>query len=114
MSCLTELYFSSTWVALEIVNVLSYQLQSGPGRARAAAARGSTGPRISSGPGPPMQAAAQSGLLVHEAVAERIVPRALRLVDLSVQFFDTLPAPAVRQLVEGLQKRDSSGRKLPF
>jgi len=61
-----------------------------------------------------MQAAAQSCLLVHEAVAERMIPLALRLVDFSVQFFDPLPPPAVGQLVEGLQKPDSSGRNLPF
>src|SRR5947209_17399977 len=109
MSCLTELYFSSTGVRLVIVNVLSFELR--PRRGREA---GSDQPLIRSWPGSPMQAAAQSRLLVHEAVAERMVTPALRLVDLSVQFLDPLSPPAVHQLVEGFQKPDSSGRKTPF
>src|SRR6185295_7175838 len=61
-----------------------------------------------------MKAAAQLCLLVRKAVAKRMISLALRFVDLSVQFLEPLSPPAVRQLVEGFQKPDSSGRKTPF
>jgi hypothetical protein len=61
-----------------------------------------------------MQAAAQSCLLVREAVAERMIPRAFGLDDLSLQILETLPLPAVSEAFEGFQKSDSPGSKIPF
>src|SRR6185295_10691241 len=109
MSCLTELYFSSTGAMLEIVKRPPLQLRSGVN-----ADTGSAEPAVRVVPGSPMQAVAQTCLLVREAVAERMIPLALRLADLSLQFLDPLPPPAVRQLVESFQKPDSSGSNLPF
>src|SRR3954464_8650767 len=109
MSCLTELYFSSTGVRLEIVNVLSLAARSWP-----EATPGSAEPGIRSRPGPAIVAAVQTVSLVQEPSEERMIPRALRFGDLPLHFLPPLLAPAVDQSVEGLQEPDLPGGNPPF
>src|SRR5436309_15209109 len=108
MSCLTELYFSSTGVRLEIVNVLSWQHD------RAGAKQGSAEPGIRSRPGPAIVAAVPTVSLVQETPEERMIPLALRFSDLPLHFLPPLLAPAVDQPVEGLREPDLPGDNLPF
>ena len=61
-----------------------------------------------------MPAAVQKVSLFQKTLEERMIPLAQSLGDVSLHFLLPLFPPAVRQLVEGLQKPDPSRRNLPF
>src|SRR5215210_1398442 len=101
MSCLTELYFSSTGVRLEIVkSALLWAFERVTGSDSLAA--------------PAQPSLAQTAFFVQQALeAHRVLPE-LRLPDLSRQLAASLLPPAVFQLFEGLKQAQSPGRNIPF
>jgi len=61
-----------------------------------------------------MDVTAQPNFLVVELPSEGGIALAVRLADLALKLLETLAAPAVCQFVEGFQKTEPSGYKIPF